>query len=154
MIAQGCTPPRVHLHLCLSPPCLLPAQPFLPQIYDQFGEEGLKGGAPPPGTPPEGGFGGAGGFAGPGGGAYQMDDETARRIFEGLFGGGLGGMFGGMGGGGMGGGGAGGPRVRIFQTGKKRGRPDFEGEGGLLLERRDWCSFGTAAWRRQSGRRW
>ncbi|PRW61391.1 dnaJ-like protein subfamily B member 4-like isoform B [Chlorella sorokiniana] len=101
------------------------------KIYDQFGEEGLKGGVPPPGTPgggPEGfaGFGGGGG-----GGAYNMDDETARRIFEGLFGGGLGGMFGGMGGGGMGGGGGGpgGPRVRIFQSGKKRGRPDFEGPG-------------------------
>lgn len=110
-----------------TPPPTPPSTPV--QIYDQFGEEGLKGGAPPPGTPgggPEGfaGFGGGGG----GGAGYQMDDETARRIFEGLFGGGLGGMFGGGLGGG--GGGPGGPRVRIFQTGKKRGRPDFEGEGG------------------------
>jgi len=51
------------------------------QIYDQYGEEGLKMGAPPPGA-----AGGAGeGFTGymPGGGArggYQMDDETARKI--------------------------------------------------------------------------
>jgi hypothetical protein len=57
-----------------------------------------------------------------------MDEDTARHIFENLFGGGLGGMFGGMGGmGGMGGGGAGGPRVRIFQTGK-RPRAAYEGE--------------------------
>ncbi len=91
---------------------------------------------PPPGTPGAGpeGFAGFGGAAGAGGGAYHMDDEAARRIFEGLFGGGLGGMFGGMGGGG--GGGAGGPRVRIFQSGKKRGRPDFEGEGGRTGRRR------------------
>lgn len=89
------------------------------EIYDAYGEEGLKGGAPPPGTPgarPEG-FAGFGGGA-PGGGAYHMDDETARRIFEGLFGGGLGGMFGGVGGG-MGGGG--GPRTRVFSTGDDGG---------------------------------
>jgi DnaJ homolog subfamily B member 4 len=70
------------------------------EIYDTYGEEGLKAGAPPPGA-----SGGAGGFAPGPGGAYQtMDDETARRIFESLFGGGLGGMFGGMGD--MGGGGS------------------------------------------------
>ena len=105
------------------------------KIYDAYGEEGLKGGAPPPGTPGGGfaGFAGApGGGGGGGGGVYHgMDDEAARKIFESLFGGGLGGMFGGMGGmggGGMGGGGGGGgPRVRIFQTGK-RPRPAYEGE--------------------------
>ncbi|EFN59562.1 hypothetical protein CHLNCDRAFT_18104 [Chlorella variabilis] len=85
------------------------------KIYDAYGEEGLKGGAPPPGTPGGGfaGFAGApGGGGGGGGGVYHgMDDEAARKIFESLFGGGLGGMFGGMGGmggGGMGGGGGGG----------------------------------------------
>ena len=78
------------------------------QIYDAYGEEGLKGGAPPPGTPP-----GAEGFAGfaPGhGGGYQMDEEAARKIVESFFGGGLGSSFGGMGGFG-GGGGMGGTRV-------------------------------------------
>jgi curved DNA-binding protein CbpA len=98
------------------------------QIYDAYGEEGLKGGAPPPGTPGAGGFSGGGG--GMPGGYHGMDDEAARKIFESLFGGGLGGMFGGMGGmGGMGGGGggAGGPRVRIFQSGK-RPRTAFQGE--------------------------
>jgi DnaJ family protein B protein 4 len=102
------------------------------KIYDAYGEEGLKGGAPPPGTPDGAGFAG---FAPGGGGAayHGMDDEAARRIFESLFGGGLGGMFGGMGGmgGGMGGGG-GGPRVRIFQTGKRKRDAGPEGEGCLL----------------------
>lgn len=97
------------------------------EVYDAYGEEGLKGGAPPPGAADGAGFAGfPGGGGGGGGGAYHMDDETARRIFEGLFGAG---MFGGMGG--MGGGTAGGPRV--YQTGqrkRKRGPEDSECEGG------------------------
>lgn len=109
------------------------------QIYDAYGEEGLKGGAPPPGTPGAGGFSGGGG--GMPGGYHGMDDEAARKIFESLFGGGLGGMFGGMGGmggGGMagGGGGAGGPRVRIFQSG-----PGAGGGGGPPNQRFRGSSF-------------
>ena len=37
-------------------------------IYDQFGEEGLKGGGPAPGASGPGGFPGFSGFGGPGGG--------------------------------------------------------------------------------------
>jgi DnaJ family protein B protein 4 len=52
-------------------------------IYDQFGEAGLKQGAPPPAGPnggmPEGFFaGGAPGGAG-GGGTYSFNDEMAFR---------------------------------------------------------------------------
>ena len=91
------------------------------EVYDKYGEEGLKGVPPPGAGPAEGGFAGG----------YQMDDETARHIFENLFGGGLGGMFGGGGGGGPGGmggmfggmgGGPGGPRARVFQSGTSAGR--------------------------------
>lgn len=69
------------------------------EIYDKYGEEGLKGGIPT--------GSGANGF--PGGSYHGMDDDMARHIFENLFGGGGGfGGFGGMGGmpfgrGGMGG---------------------------------------------------
>lgn len=83
-------------------------------VYDQFGEEGLKGGAPPPGGqgfaggfPSGGSFGGFPGGArtftftsggGGGGGGFRPGDPNA--IFEQFFGGG---GFGGMGGmGGMG----------------------------------------------------
>ena len=60
------------------------------EIYDTYGEEGLKQGVPNRGA--------GGGF--PGGGSYHgMDDDMARHIFENLFGGG-----GGFGGGGFGGG--------------------------------------------------
>ena len=67
-----------------------------PQIFDAYGEEGLKGGAPPPGTP-DGAAGSFAGFGGGGGGgAYHgVDDETARKV--------------GWCGGGRGGGGGGGP---------------------------------------------
>ncbi|PAV16565.1 hypothetical protein PNOK_0818500 [Pyrrhoderma noxium] len=84
-------------------------------IYDQLGEEGLKGAPPPPGSGgssfnsgsfPGGGFSGFPGGTtftfssssnGPGGGRYQPADPN--RIFEQFFkmgGGGLGNMFGGM----------------------------------------------------------
>ena len=116
------------------------------QIYDTYGEEGLKGGVPPPGAGGPQGFAGGFGAGGPsgGGGAYHMDDEAARRIFEGLFGGGLGGgfSFGGMGGGP---GGGGGPRVRAFRsggpafTGRKRRRSEAQqGESGSGCRSR-WC---------------
>lgn len=77
------------------------------QVYDVYGEEGLKGGVP----------GGApGGPTGPSGaGAYHFDSDMAEKIFQQFFGGGMGGMgmgMGGMGGMGMGGMGGGvGPRV-------------------------------------------
>ncbi|KAI8890707.1 DnaJ-domain-containing protein [Backusella circina FSU 941] len=102
-------------------------------IYDQYGEEGLKGGGPPP--PGAQGFsGGAGGFPGgaqgfPGGGTFRFSTgdggsgggfhpSDADDIFKHFFasfgggggGGGMGGMPGGMGdmpGGGMPGGGFG-----------------------------------------------
>ncbi|PHZ11223.1 DnaJ-domain-containing protein [Rhizopus microsporus ATCC 52813] len=76
-------------------------------IFDQYGEEGLKGGAPPPGA--DGGAGGFGGFpggtfhfstsGGPGGGFRPSDAEDIFKHFFASFGGG--GMdegFGGMGG--------------------------------------------------------
>eukprot|EP00884_Botryococcus_braunii_P006074 jgi/Botrbrau1/15468/Bobra.43_2s0090.1 len=78
-------------------------------IYDQYGEDGLKFGGPPPSA--DGGFSGFGGGPG-GGGGQQFSQDQAQRIFEELFGGGLG--SGGRGGvrfnmgrgpGGMGGGG-------------------------------------------------
>ncbi|KAG2444501.1 hypothetical protein HXX76_001249 [Chlamydomonas incerta] len=95
------------------------------QIYDQYGEEGLKGGPPPP----NGGGGPGGGFPGRSGGSYQFDDAAAERLFRAFFGG-MGGGGGGMGGmgGGMGGG-PGGPRVRAFRTGGMPGAGG--GMGGM-----------------------
>ena len=136
------------------------SDPTQKQIYDAYGEEGLKIGGPPP--PPEaaGGGGGGGGGGGvpfgpgftsstfgaggagggptmfqfgasaPGGG---MDNETARRLFESLFGGG-----GGMdfsysdttgGGGGMPSGGMGFGASSAFGNGGKRFRPEPKGRG-------------------------
>lgn len=100
------------------------------QIFDVYGEEGLKGGAPPPDAAGGGGGSGGGFSGGPGGPSFRysgVDPETAQHIFESLFGGGgggLGGLFGGMGGmgGGMGGaGGGGGPRrpVHVFSSGPR-----------------------------------
>ncbi|KAI0701901.1 hypothetical protein C8T65DRAFT_656088 [Cerioporus squamosus] len=94
-------------------------------IYDQFGEEGLKGGGvPPQGAGGPGGFSSFGGFpgggqtftfttgpggsfsSGGGGGRSGFSPTDPNKIFEQIFGmGGLGGMggFGGMGGSGFGG---------------------------------------------------
>ncbi|GBF97350.1 hypothetical protein Rsub_10997 [Raphidocelis subcapitata] len=97
------------------------------QIFDTYGEEGLKGGVPPEAAA------GAGTGAAPGGPSFRysgVDPEAAQHIFESLFGGGggggLGGLFGGLGGmGGMGGGGGadgrGGPRrrVHVFSSGPR-----------------------------------
>ncbi|EIW57283.1 DnaJ-domain-containing protein [Trametes versicolor FP-101664 SS1] len=87
-------------------------------IYDQFGEEGLKGGGVPPqgaGGPGGGGFSGFNGFpgaqtfsfsTGPGGsfssgGPGGFSPTDPNKIFEQIFGmGGLGGGMGGFGGGG------------------------------------------------------
>ncbi|KAH7913766.1 hypothetical protein BJ138DRAFT_1171063 [Hygrophoropsis aurantiaca] len=78
-------------------------------IYDQFGEEGLKGGGPSPGAGPAPGGGGAGGFSNfggfPGGTTFSFSSGAGggfsptdpQKIFEQMFTGGLGG-FGGFGG--------------------------------------------------------
>src|SRR4051812_47328770 len=60
-------------------------------IFDQYGEEGLKGGPPPSADGSAGGhpFAGAGGF--PGGGAFQFSSGDAENIFAQFFGG-MGGM--------------------------------------------------------------
>ncbi|KAL1923564.1 uncharacterized protein VTP21DRAFT_8544 [Calcarisporiella thermophila] len=82
-------------------------------IYDQFGEEGLKGGIPPGGGAGGGGFPGRGFFpggetftfttGGPGGGGWQgFHPSSAEDIFRQFFKmssmGGMGGGMGGMGG--------------------------------------------------------
>ncbi|ORY23351.1 hypothetical protein BCR39DRAFT_600833 [Naematelia encephala] len=92
------------------------------ELYDQLGEEGLKGGG---GGPPGGGFGG--GFPGGGGGgtSFQYSATDPNDIFNAFFGGGGGGaeeMFGGMGGG------RGGPRMRSSRMGG--GMPGMGGMGG------------------------
>jgi DnaJ homolog subfamily B member 4 len=63
------------------------------EIYDQFGEEGLKGGgAPPPGA---GGFGGFPGFGGGGGGtrSFHFSPSDPNDIFSQFFSGMGGGGF-------------------------------------------------------------
>eukprot|EP01088_Endostelium_zonatum_P012724 TRINITY_DN26991_c0_g1_i1.p1 TRINITY_DN26991_c0_g1~~TRINITY_DN26991_c0_g1_i1.p1 ORF type:complete len:350 (-),score=129.75 TRINITY_DN26991_c0_g1_i1:45-1094(-) len=77
-------------------------------LYDKYGEEGLKAGGPPPGA---GGFGGGGfsGFGGQGGGAhFNFNPRDANDIFAQFFGGrdpfSAAGGRGGRGGGGMPGG--------------------------------------------------
>ncbi|KAF8972194.1 hypothetical protein BDZ97DRAFT_1783637 [Flammula alnicola] len=125
-------------------------------VYDQFGEEGLKGGGPTPGAGGPGGFSGFGGFpgatsSGPGGttftftsggpggfggrssGGYNPTDPN--KIFEQMFGGG--GLFGGLGGmGGMGGMG-GGPRRGGSMGGMYGGDEDHDMDGGF-------SSFGSS----------
>ncbi|WAR57023.1 hypothetical protein PtB15_8B67 [Puccinia triticina] len=66
-------------------------------VYDQFGEEGLKGG-PPPG--PGGGMGGfpGGSYHRTSGGRPEFTQMDANEIFEKMFGGGGAGFFGGGGG--------------------------------------------------------
>lgn len=66
------------------------------QIYDQYGEEGLKagGGAPPPGADGGAGFGGPGGFSsasfsgfpGGGGSSFSFHSTDPSKIFEQFFG--------------------------------------------------------------------
>ena len=106
------------------------------QIYDVYGEEGLKQGAPPPGAgggPGGGGFGGAGGghpFGGFGGGgmgggrgAGGFTPRSAEDIFREFFGASMGGM------GGMGGGGGGGGFEDLFGGGGGMGGGGFGGGG-------------------------
>lgn len=64
------------------------------EIYDQFGEEGLKGGGPPP--PGAGGFPGFGGFGGGGGASsrtYRFSPSDPNDIFSQFFSGMGGGGF-------------------------------------------------------------
>lgn len=108
-------------------------------IYDQVGEEGLKG-QPPPGADGgmggmPGGMGGMGGmpgsfsftsFGGPGGGGGAYQPRDANDIFSQFFGGssGLADLFGGMGG-------AGGPAKRPrARAGHAHGGGDPSGMGG------------------------
>ncbi|WWC66189.1 uncharacterized protein I206_100090 [Kwoniella pini CBS 10737] len=91
------------------------SDPNKKEVYDQLGEEGLKGGAGPGGP---GGGGGFGGFpGGGGGGGFSFHAQDPNDIFNAFFsssGGGGGGMediFGGMGGG------RGGPRMRSSRMG-------------------------------------
>lgn len=102
------------------------SDPEKKKIYDMYGEEALKTGVPPPGTPPGAEGAGFAGF-GPGGagGGYRMDEETARKIFESFFGGGLGGSFS------FGGGGPGGARIFTGAPPLQRKRKR-EGEIGSL----------------------
>ncbi|WWC58809.1 uncharacterized protein I303_101353 [Kwoniella dejecticola CBS 10117] len=109
------------------------SDPNKKEVYDQLGEEGLKGGAGP-----GGGGGGFGGFPGGGGGGFSFHAQDPNDIFNAFFSSsGGGGMGGGMGGmedlfGGMGGGsGRGGPRMRSSRMGGGGGMPGgFGGMGG------------------------
>jgi DnaJ family protein B protein 4 len=70
------------------------------QVFDAYGEEGLKGGAPPPGAAADAADGMPGGmsggmpggstyfhFGGPGGASYSgMDSARAANLFASLFG--------------------------------------------------------------------
>ncbi|KAJ1729754.1 Molecular chaperone (DnaJ super) [Coemansia biformis] len=69
------------------------------QIYDQYGEEGLKGGVPPGGAGGGGfpGGGGGGTFSFTSGGFGGFNPSNPEDIFAQLFGGGLGGGLGGAG---------------------------------------------------------
>ena len=102
------------------------SDPKKKEVYDKFGEEGLKAGPPPSG----GSTGGFPGFGGGGGTHYEFQGDP-RKIFEEVFGGadpfggGFGGLGGGLGGGpgglfaGLGGmGGGGGGRQRIIINGQ------------------------------------
>ena len=61
-------------------------------VYDQYGEEGLKGGVPPPGS-------GGPSFSTGDGQAFHFNPRNAEDIFAEFFG--FSGPFGGMGGGGV-----------------------------------------------------
>ena len=116
------------------------SDPTKRQVYDAYGEEGLKRGPPPPrgpegpsaggagfasgaGIPPgfassSSGFGFAPGAGAPGGARYEFSGHDAFKIFEQMFGGG----GGGGGPGNRGGGGRGGDRSGGGGTGG-RNRP-------------------------------
>ncbi|KAJ6959035.1 uncharacterized protein [Populus alba] len=97
-------------------------------VYDQYGEEGLKGQVPPPGA---GGAGPGASFfsTGDGPASFRFNPRNADDIFAEFFG--FSHPFGGMGGGGGGGGGVGGMRGARFPGGMF-GEDIFKsyGEGG------------------------
>lgn len=99
------------------------------EVYDQFGEDGLKGGGG--GGGPGGGFGGFPG-AGSGGGGYSFHATDPNDIFNSFFsnmgGGGQEDFFSSIGGGG--GGRSGGPRMRSSRMGGG-GMPGMGGMGGM-----------------------
>ncbi|KAJ1798511.1 Molecular chaperone (DnaJ super) [Coemansia sp. RSA 2399] len=108
------------------------------QIYDQYGEEGLKGGMPPGGGA-GGGFPGGGGATysftsgGPGGGFAGFNPSNPEDIFSQLFGSGLGGLSG-MGG--MGGMGSRGRSSQFMDVDDVMGGGGGGGRGGGLSSRR------------------
>lgn len=68
------------------------SDPEKKQVYDAYGEEGLKSGAPPQGAGGQGGGGfPMGGQQGGGYQSYSFDQRQAEKIFEQFFGGGAGG---------------------------------------------------------------
>eukprot|EP00127_Corallochytrium_limacisporum_P007087 Clim_evm6s242 gene=Clim_evmTU6s242 len=74
------------------------SDPKKKEIYDRYGEAGLKGGATDGGTPFGGGMGG--GPGGPQGGSFHFTASDPEDIFRMFFGGGGEDIFGGMHGGG------------------------------------------------------
>ncbi|KAK9812518.1 hypothetical protein WJX73_005505 [Symbiochloris irregularis] len=71
------------------------------ELYDQYGEEGLKMGGPPPPRGAEEAADGFSGYSAGGGEGFsqnQFSQEQAQRIFEQMFGGGFGGFSSGGGG--------------------------------------------------------
>jgi DnaJ family protein B protein 4 len=122
------------------------ADPQKKKIYDQFGEEGLKGGVPTGGEGgggfPAGGGGGGGGGGGfrSGGTTFHFTPGNAEDIFAQFFGGmgGMGAGMGGMGGmgnmggmGGMGGGGFQGFQQHAQHGGMDMDDEDYGGMGGM-----------------------
>ena len=112
-------------------------------IFDQVGEEGLKGGGVPPGAGGAGGMGGFPGgasgfqfnFGGPGGGGGGFRPQDANDIFAQFFSGmgGLGGMRGARGGG-AGGAAGGHPFASMFGGmggGEEEEDDDMSGMGGM-----------------------
>ncbi|KAF9476227.1 DnaJ-domain-containing protein [Pholiota conissans] len=120
-------------------------------IYDQFGEEGLKGGGgPSPGAGGPGGFSGFSGFpgaSGPGGTTFTFtsggpggsfssrgggfNPSDPQKIFEQMFGSGLFGNLGGMGGGGRRSGGMGGMFGGQDEDDDMSGFTSFSSGGGM-----------------------
>ena len=104
------------------------------EIYDKYGEEGLRAGGAPP---PPGSDGGAGfsGFSAGGGPGYQrMSQEQAEEMFRNIFG-----NLGGFGFGGMGGGGR---RARGNFGHDFGSMDDFDVFGGMGAGGRDGGFFG------------
>nr|ODN87502.1 chaperone regulator [Cryptococcus depauperatus CBS 7841] len=93
------------------------SDPKKKEIYDQLGEEGLKGGGAPGGD--GGGFGGFPGGAGGGGFTFHATDpnDIFNSFFSSMGGSGGDDIFSSIGGGGFGGSSRGGPRMRSTRMG-------------------------------------